>query len=714
MSVGRAGLVAAACLTNTATALMFRSYNVSSQWDTWAFVENGTFYAYYLVTEASPGEGFGCATSDDGQHWHDHGFVWHDPSWPVQKLWEGSSAIWRAPDFDVTGRYLINYSIFTKQGNQTITFAESFDLIHWSRPAPYNETWFNIDASAGYRVSHGRWDTIYSIPARAPGQSGIGRRDGFPRYGFWTATPTVGTMGFGVTHDGVHWKALPSPTMLPQPIGAEIGAVEYIPFVNGSGGAYYALLGTGWPRTMLAYSAPTPSGPYTRAAKNLNVVNGSCYFARFFRGLDDELLVTHQSWTNAGTHKAYVAPYKKAEVDDEGTLRLTFWPPNHKLKGAVQPAAYDPSRAGSGYFAKASNVSEGAVVEACFELPDADSPAHTWPGFLLELAGQPGAEMVAITAQSTVAIGTLVTQASVNFSAAGVSTPVAASSPTADWSFRGGVGAVGTRVPGGHGSDMRSGGPGGNGCAMSAHPLDGRGHMLTAVSLSFQYVAGYTPPAGQHKHGSTATLALLDAFNDSLVATLWTSPELSNYSFDHYTRESPPVIGGASGLSISWPRQTRLALCFANHERNVQLPLETLELKVAWGAPQTVPWTPLPLTIFVLREDFLCGNGPCTWTRDRPFGAPGASVRARLLYRRDMIEMYVDELLYPVMIIPPSTGRLGVNPHAATPPTNVRRWAMSLPGLPGDAESDWVLAAANEGGHDDETSPPSPPGRRGR
>jgi hypothetical protein len=36
--------------------LMFQSTAVSSQWDTWAFAENGTYYAYYLITEHSPGE----------------------------------------------------------------------------------------------------------------------------------------------------------------------------------------------------------------------------------------------------------------------------------------------------------------------------------------------------------------------------------------------------------------------------------------------------------------------------------------------------------------------------------------------------------------------------------------------------------------------------------------------------------------------------------
>ena len=83
---------------------MFQSKAVSSQWDTWAFVENGTYYAYYLVTEFSPGEGFGVATSPDGQHWTDHGYVFHGPSWTEHKWWEGTGSVWRAPDYNTTGR----------------------------------------------------------------------------------------------------------------------------------------------------------------------------------------------------------------------------------------------------------------------------------------------------------------------------------------------------------------------------------------------------------------------------------------------------------------------------------------------------------------------------------------------------------------------------------------------------------------------------------
>ena len=212
-------------LFGAAIGLMFRSHNVTSQWDTWAFVENGTYYVYYLVTEHSPGEGFGVATSPNGQHWTDHGYVFHGPSWTEHRWWQGTGSVWRAPDYNTTGRYLINWS--QDPGHyQNITFGQSFDLIHWT---PL-DTYFDIDER--YYNLPGRWDCIYTIPAPGARRPAAGSMDGYPRYGFWTASPKGGMMGFGITHDGVNWSALPSPEMVP-PLGGEVGAVEYVRYGPG-------------------------------------------------------------------------------------------------------------------------------------------------------------------------------------------------------------------------------------------------------------------------------------------------------------------------------------------------------------------------------------------------------------------------------------------------------------------------------------------------
>ena len=80
------------------------------------------------------------------------------------------------------------------------------------------------------------------------------------------------------------------------------------------------MLGYGWPRTMLTYTAVAPLGPYTRATRNANSLNGSCYFSRFLRGPRMEILITHQTWTYRGTHTSYISPYKLAHLDDDGTF----------------------------------------------------------------------------------------------------------------------------------------------------------------------------------------------------------------------------------------------------------------------------------------------------------------------------------------------------------------------------------------------------------
>jgi len=645
-----------------ASALMFRSTAVSKQWDTWAFVENGTYYAYYLITEVSYGEGFGVATSPTGaSEWTDHGYVWHGPAWNSSQYWQGTSSVWRAADFNSTGRYLINYSEMRPNNSQTITFAESFNLINWTRPAPY-DLYFPINTT--FYTDPGRWDTIYSVPL-APGE-----RDGYPRLGYWTASPIggKGTFGFGITDDGYHWTALASPVMQPEPIGAELGAVEWIPFSSGkAGGQWYAMLGYGWPRTMLTYSAPTAYGPWWRAPKNVNLLNGSCYYLRFFRGLENELLVTHQSWTNKGTHVAYIAPYKSTEVDDEGTLRLTWWKGNEHLKATeLKPTpAVEPHSPWLTKNLTIDEISAGIVLEAQMAIPTVNDA--NWPGYLLELADSSRAPLaiILIPGGTEVAIGDYLPQSAVPYS------PGPASSlPTTEWLFPDGA----TRMPAKDkaigGSDIRSGGPGQTTLAKLAHPLDSQGHLLTSARVCFQYVAGYgCGPQAPTKQGATLTLALLDAVNGSAVADVWTSDELKNYSYDVFTTESPPICGGASGLSIAYSRQLQLALRFTNNECNVQVPMRTMNASVAWGGKQPTPYAPSALPSVGVTQ---------RWTRDLPMGAPAEGVETRLLYRRDMVELYVNDYVFMAIDVPPTTGRVGLTAANAT--KQLRWWPMALPG----------------------------------
>ena len=296
------------------TALMFHSKSVVDEWDTWAFVENGTFYAFYLVLQNGTwfADSFGVATSVDGTHFTDHGVVFTgrclvppcgDRPWKGG-FWMGSGSVWRAKD----GQYVVNWSQ-DRGGTENISFAVSRDLIHWKgvdevySPDPQ---YYHTHASDGIR-----WDCIYTIPV-SPTPS---LRDGYPRLGYWTATP-LGcgpyglcnqTMGFGRTNDGLTWEALPSPVMQPPTVHwTEVGAVEYVPAANNkSSGRYFALLG-GNPANqvaeMIIYSADRPEGPFVAARKNKVILPAakSCYFARFFRGPNMELLVTHQSFSHVG------------------------------------------------------------------------------------------------------------------------------------------------------------------------------------------------------------------------------------------------------------------------------------------------------------------------------------------------------------------------------------------------------------------------------
>src|SRR5436190_8172097 len=103
-------------------------------WDTWLYYHDGTYYLYYLVTEHSPGEGICLATSPDGVHWTEHGLIFPKAD---DSLWLGTGSVWKSSTFDQDGKYIMNFSEWRGPkmgvGQQTIFFAESTDLVHWTR-----------------------------------------------------------------------------------------------------------------------------------------------------------------------------------------------------------------------------------------------------------------------------------------------------------------------------------------------------------------------------------------------------------------------------------------------------------------------------------------------------------------------------------------------------------------------------------------------------
>jgi len=203
--------------------LMFykaRSRQTGNMWDTWLYHHGGTYHLYYLAKRSGQWDNISAATSPDGVHWKELG--------PILRKgkgvkWMGTGSTWRSPRHAKDGKFFMNFSEW-RGARQTIFFAESSDLLHWTRLGgdvefKQDERWYE---------PNGRWDCIWTIP-----------KSGGGLYGYWTATPkkqTGGRFGFGETADGVTWRALPPPKVHGAG-GGEVGAVEKI------GGKYYMMFG---------------------------------------------------------------------------------------------------------------------------------------------------------------------------------------------------------------------------------------------------------------------------------------------------------------------------------------------------------------------------------------------------------------------------------------------------------------------------------------
>lgn len=360
-----------------AAALMYKVHNplITSTWDTWVYVKDpnvdvGLARSYYLFYLAKNSDwfGFGLLVGDDGVHWQDLGMrVQLDPG----EGWLGTGMVWPALSFSKDGKYVVNFSQYNAQTKgQAIFFAESVDLVHWTRV----EKTFPIDSRyyqpAGAKDT--RWDCIFAISADCSQ-----RRPTAPYYGGWTAVPlgepgnATARWGQGRSDDGVAWEALPAPTVewSPNPYGndVEIGALIWT-------GEYpqrhaLAVLGQGY---LLRNTEPcnVVNGTYraTPSDRNGNIFEGSAvYFPRFlFAG--DDILVTVQYIQ--GGDDVYMSLFKLLVQDaaEPDVFRMYWWPQNKALHGA-------PLSLGS-------NVSSG--LGYTFELPVAgSSPGHT--GFCIDI-----------------------------------------------------------------------------------------------------------------------------------------------------------------------------------------------------------------------------------------------------------------------------------------------------------------------------------------
>jgi hypothetical protein len=158
-------------------------------------------------------------------------------------------------------------------------------------------------------------------------------------------------------------------------IGGEIGGVQAFSFGSPSRTRFYAMIGASG--KMVAYAADDVTGPYIAQQSNYQLLGGHSYFARFISGPGGSMLVTHQSKTGrqvqprppskrtpgygTGRSVCFIAPYKEAEVDGQGVLRLKWWKNNDGLKAV--PLSMTVTAGGDLTFVTPPDVTRGVVIE---------------------------------------------------------------------------------------------------------------------------------------------------------------------------------------------------------------------------------------------------------------------------------------------------------------------------------------------------------------
>lgn len=331
--------------------MIYRPEKNRSMWDTWVYYYEKTYYLYYLtmgLTEKQGwhGQGVAMATSQDGVHWDEAGVVIPKDEGATGL---GSGSVWKSEDFDKSGEFIMNYSTWFDWciQSQHICFAKSTDLIHWEKLGSgydfrADPCWYETYPES----KEARWDCMYTVSKPGDG-----------RYGYWTARPKGRSgFGFGKSQDGMRWTALEPPLIIGNVPQGEVGAIEKID------SKYYMLYHGG----SLILVADNVRGPFRSSKKNREFLKGNAYFTRFF-STPNGLLVNHHSISREGLCNlesplirerkdlltnlcnnlprtspmnwavanglVYVAPLKRAIVDEEGVLRLAYWEGNDKLKG---------------------------------------------------------------------------------------------------------------------------------------------------------------------------------------------------------------------------------------------------------------------------------------------------------------------------------------------------------------------------------------------
>jgi len=179
----------------------------------------------------------------------------------------------------------------------------------------------------------------------------------------------------------------------------------------------------------------------------------------------------------------------------------------------------------------------------------------------------------------------------------------------------------------GHAS-IRTGGPGQVSLIRIGTGLTGNGHKLASVSMSFRYVAGYTPAAGQTKRAATVRVVLLELATDKEVHTIMSTGPLGAYSYDEFKGYSPLVPVAASRLELPDDKVLVLALEVTNNDRNLQIPVDDraagFNIKITWEPTRSAALQPLlalPSHLQGFSSVFAAGQ---LWAKPQPGGAMAA------------------------------------------------------------------------------------------
>ena len=322
--------------------MLFVPSTLSSLWDTWLYYKDDTHYLFYLASTRldRPWDAIGLAISSDGVHFADQGMViFKAPD--AQYL--GAGHTWRAGD-----KYIFNFSE-CRNGTLEIFFAESDDLVHWTR-IPTEESVSRLDPrwyAEGTEFSDQRWDNIWVL-SDASGEGFIG---------YVTAVAKDGPIGLRGTCASVRSLdgrrfVTGAPVIDPGVWGdkLEIGGVERID------GTYYMFaaqaeipLGLRWTAHhaqaaggVYVLRSASQDGPFVLDPRQKPVLVSApqhyTYFCRFYPAGED-MLASHHAITpvrdivnfypKPGT---YLAPLKKVAVND-GILTFKWWAGNEALKG---------------------------------------------------------------------------------------------------------------------------------------------------------------------------------------------------------------------------------------------------------------------------------------------------------------------------------------------------------------------------------------------